>query len=379
MELNIVRLLKAYMKIKTSTAKSSSIIEIGIQLNKKGKEQNTEVLATQRGINSVTHLDTSKFINFIDFNSSEIQNYPPVQGHFSLRTAINDSYFDSKAEVDNIFVTIGSVLSLNLCFSILDVETIYLPEFYWGAYVNILKITNKKYETYKNFEFLYENIDLLKNCAVIISEPNNPLGSKESDEKIFEIIARLNKNNIPIIMDSPYRRVFIDNPDFYIKLLDYKNLILMESFSKYLGISGQRIGFLHSTHKEFNEEFKVRLLYATNGVNGFAQKLVTLLLSSVEGKQAVTEFLNTTRQGISQNINFLRDNNLLAEEFYIGKDVIGIFAVVNKSQDELFEKNIGAVNLSFFNLDKQKYCKYSRICVSVPPDKFKLFFSQFIV
>lgn len=72
----------------------------------------------------------------------------------------------------------------------------------------------------------------------------------------------------------------------------------------------------------------------------------------------------------------MQENNLLATDFYQNSMPIGIFAVVNKSQDLLFEKNIGAVSLSFFHQDKQKYKDFSRICVSLDNQLFKSFFSK---
>ena len=80
------------------------------------------------------------------------------------------------------------------------------------------------------------------------------------------------------------------------RLLNFKNVILLESFSKFLGLSGQRIGFLHSNNKDFNKEFKIQLLYATNGTNAFAQHLVYELLTSNEGKKAVNDFLDITNK-----------------------------------------------------------------------------------
>ena len=221
-----------------------------------------------------------------------------------------------------------------------------------------------------------KNAVKLKNSAVVICEPNNPLGNTENDETIINTIKELNKNGVIVILDSPYKRIFNKKNDFYIELLNFKNVILLESFSKFLGLSGQRIGFLHSNNKDFNEEFKIQLLYATNGTNAFAQKLVYELLTSNEGKKAVNDFLDITNAGIKENIKFLEEKKLLATEFYSEKKPFGIFVIVNKSQEELFLNNIGSVNLSFFNKDKEKYKNYSRICVSVKPEKLRKFFEK---
>jgi len=364
------------MEIIKSGARFSSIVDIGIRLKQKSIDTNTKVLAAHRGINAVTTIDLSQVIKRIDFNSTEIQNYPPSEGHSYLRKAINQFYFENEADNKNIFITIGSVLSLNLAFSILNASEVLLPEFFWGAYANILKINKKTFSTYSNFDYLLQNADKFQNKAVVICEPSNPLGNSESDSVIFQVVEALNKNGVTIIVDSPYRRVFNSDLAFYKQMLDFENVILLESFSKCLGLSGQRIGFLHSTNKEFNQEFRIQLLYATNGVNAFAQRLIFELLSSDDGKKAVNDFLEITKHGINKNIKFLHEKKLLPEIFYQKKLPLGIFAVVNKSQEFLFQHNIGAVNLSFFHTDKQKYQQFSRICVSLNPDEFELFFSK---
>ena len=56
----------------------------------------------------------------------------------------------------------------------------------------------------------------------------------------------------------------------------------------------------------------------------------------------------------------------------MSSEPMGIFVIVNKSEEELLEKRIGSVSLSYFTRDKkEEAAKYARICVSVPPEKFK--------
>ena len=59
-------------------------------------------------------------------------------------------------------------------------------------------------------------------------------------------------------------------------------------------------------------------MYNTNGINGFAQELVLRLLTTPEGKKAVTAFKERTTRDIALNIEYLRARGLLAEEFYHG-------------------------------------------------------------
>ncbi len=123
----------------------------------------------------------------------------------------------------------------------------------------------------------------------------------------------------------------------------------------------------------------MRISYATNGINGFAQTLVSNLLFTEIGKKAVSDFKNTTTTVIAKNIKYLQDNKLLASEFYQKSTPIGIFAVVNKSTEELFEQRIGSVSLNYFTLEpNDDYNCFSRILVAIPHEKFVSFFRTLI-
>jgi dihydrodipicolinate reductase len=79
-------------------------------------------------------------------------------------------------------------------------------------------------------------------------------------------------------------------------------------------------------------------------------------------------------ENITKNINYLVERNLLVKELYQNSRPIGIFAVINKSEDYLFQHKIGAVGLDkFVYHDKDIWSSYSRICVSVKHELFKKF------
>jgi len=237
------------MKIKHSGAKYSAIVSIGEKLNELEKSSGEKYLRLNRGIPSVTNIDLSEVVKLIDFNSPSIKVYPNNSGIPELKSAINKSFFNNKIDVNNLFVTAGGMNALDLVFKTLDLEKVYLPEFYWGAYANLLRINNIENDTYFSFYDL-EKLDH-KDSAVIICDPNNPVGNKYNDDMLLELVKKLERKNITVIWDSPYRKIFYEeDDDFYVKLSECKNVILVESFSKSIGLSGQRIGFIHTTDKE---------------------------------------------------------------------------------------------------------------------------------
>ncbi len=367
------------MKISKSGAKYSAIVKIGEDLKRRSQETGKEFLKLNRGINAVVNINLTNVIPLINFNSDAIQVYPANSGILELKNAINTTYFHNKAHADNIFISNGGMNALDLVIRTLDVDKIFIAEYYWGAYVNIMKINNMQYETYIDFDFIKNNINKIKGNAIIICDPNNPLGTKYDDSELLEIVSFLNQNNVTIIWDSPYRRLFYEENDtMYQDLLEYENVIITDSFSKSIGLSGQRLGFLHTQNTEFNIQLNINLLYNTNGINAFSQVLVEKILTTLEGKKAAKEFRETTVEHITKNINYLIDNDILASEFYTKAKPVGIFVIVNKSYQGLLNKNIGSVPLSFFTLKKDaEIDQYSRICVSVNHKKFKQYFDSF--
>lgn len=366
------------MKIAQSGVTYSAIVGINEKLKNLSKKTGEQYLFLNRGVNAVCNINLSDVINDIDFNSSDIQVYPLNRGKIILRDAINKVYFGDKTSSDNILVVPGASAGIDLAVQILDVDYYYLPEFYWGTYTKIMAMRNKQYKFYEDFDLLKQQTDKLKKAAVVICDPNNPIGNKVKDSELLELISILNKNGTIVIFDSPYRRVFYDDNDtFYQELLKFDNVVVIESFSKSVGLSGQRIGFIHSSNTELIEEGNVRLLFQTVGTNGFAQMLVYNLLTTDAGKKAVSDFKRETTKGIKQNIEYLQQKKLLVEEFYINSKPMGIFAVVNKTQNELLVANIGSVSLSYFTQTKAEIAqKYSRICVSVPHEIFTNFFDK---
>ncbi len=369
------------MKTKKSGAKYSAIVGIGEELKKLERETGQEYLALNRGINNVVKIDLNEIASEIDYNTAAMQFYAPTTGSLSLKKAINSEYFDNKADTDNIMITGGGMNALNILFSTLDVEKIYSHSMFWGAYANILKITKIEQDFYSDYEELAKNPEKFKNSAIIICDPNNPVGNKYSDKRLLEIVETLEKHDVTVIWDGPYRRLFYGNTDnLYQKLLQFKNVIITESFSKSVGLSGQRLGFIHTQNEELNKEVGIKLLYCNNGINTFSQILIEKLLTTKKGKKASSDFKKETVKHISRNIQYLIDNKLLASEFYQKSTPVGIFVIVNKSYEELLDKNIGSVPLNYFTKRTDiKPKKFSRICVSVPNDKFVSFFDKFKV
>jgi len=366
--------------VKLSNTTQSSIVAMGTRLAKAMKETGNEYLMLNRGVNSVVNIELTEVIKTIDFNSTDIQVYPSTNGKMELLKAINQEYFANQASEKNILVTGGGISGLDISLQNIQVDKVWLPPLFWGTYSQLLSLREISFTCYPNYNWLTENASKLSGNAVIICDPGNPAGEKYPDALLLELIRKLNNNGVIVLFDSPYRRLFYDQTDtFFQELMNLEHVIIIESFSKSLGLSGQRIGFIHNTQQSFIYEASLRLMYATNGVNAFAQVLVTRLLTSTEGIKAVNDFKKATTEHIAANLAFLEENKLLAGRFYHDSKPMGIFAIVNRSPEELFQNRIGSVGLDYFTLEPFEGMEnLSRILVSYPHEKFVSFFRCFL-
>jgi aspartate/methionine/tyrosine aminotransferase len=198
------------------------------------------------------------------------------------------------------------------------------------------------------------------------------------DHELFNKIHELSMTGAIVIFDSPYRKLFYED-DFFDRIAHLDNVIITESFSKWIGLSGLRMGFIFSKNKDFNSELNIRLLYEFNAVSSPSQMIIEKVISTTEGKEAHTKFRRITTENIKKNIDFLKQNNLLVKELYGEGEPMGIFAVINKSEDFLFQHKIGAVGLDkFVYHEKDFWSSYARLCVSVDHELFKKFIINII-
>jgi aspartate aminotransferase len=369
------------MNIQKSGATFSSIVGIGVKLKKLSEETGEEYLLLNRGVNAVCPIDLKDTLRHIDFNSPRIQVYAANKGTLELRRAINDEYFQGLSDAENISIVPGGMPAIDLTVQSLQLDKLYFSHYFWGSYAKLAKIRGIETGTYASLTELIQIISKEpagKKSAVLICDPNNPLGNKLDDSYLLDCIRQLNDLEVVVLFDSPYRRIFQGSEDtLFLELSKLPHVIITESFSKAYGLSGQRIGFVHSSDPEFNKELNIRILYSMNGVNAFAQELMWKLISTEEGKKAVADFRRKTAKDIAMNILYLQEHGLLQENVYEGSRPVGIFAVVNKSEEELLKYKIGSVSMNYFTLQKnEETASMSRICVSVPHEKFRLFFDR---
>lgn len=129
-----------------------------------------------------------------------------------------------------------------------------------------------RYEMVKNFELdekilevLHDSIDLLFLCT-----PNNPTGILIPELLLLNILDQAKKFGIRVVLDECFMDFVVQEKrcSMMKKIAEYKNLVIIKSFTKLYGIPGVRLGYGVTSDRDFLE--KMRRAGQTWAVNTIA-------------------------------------------------------------------------------------------------------------
>ena len=355
------------MKINTANVTYSSIVQIGENINKIEKETGDKYLKLHRGVMDVTTLDIDSLNLNLDLNSGKTQQYSGNDGSPELIETIKEEF----GLEGHVIITPGGMAGLDLLINSLGDETIWIPNYHWGSWNKILTTHGKEIKTFDDFK-----IDEFspRSGTVMLCYPSNPTGYCPDIETIKNFLARSKDAGVTVVLDLPYYYLFSDVNDGLSDFF-FDNVIVVSSFSKSIGLSGYRVGYISTKNEALYQTLRIRSLYKYNSISTLPQYIVNELLKE---KVAITEYRKKTVDSIKKNIMVLEMHGLLFDEY---PDMpTGPFAVVNVSYDELLKNKISSVPLSKFTLNKQlKHENCSRISVAVDHKVFWEYFEKILV
>ena len=250
-------------------------------------------------------------------------------------------------------------------------NTNWIPNYHWGSWNQILTTHGKEIKTFDDF-----NIEefMPREGVVMLCYPSNPTGYCPDLDVIKKFLLKSKDSGVTIVLDLPYYYLFNDINDGLSDLF-FENVIIVSSFSKSIGLSGYRVGYIATKNEQLYQTLRIRSLYKYNSISTLPQHIINELLKE---KTAITEYKKKTVDSIKKNIMVLEMNGLLFDEY--PQIPTGPFAVVNISYDELLKNKISSVPLSKFTLNKQlKHENCSRISVAVDHKVFWKYFEKMLV
>ncbi len=350
------------MNINNPEVSFSSIVKIGDSVSQRERETGDRYLSLHRGVMDVTTLDLSSID--IDLNSRSIQQYSSTVGMDSLIDVVR-KFFTIMDH--HIVITPGGMSSLDIVINSLSDDLFWVPDFHWGSWNKVLKVHGKNINTFDDHHI---NEFRPTSGVVMICYPSNPSGWIPDIKDIIEFLDHCYESGVTVIIDLPYYNLFFDGG-----ICDYgDNVIVVSSFSKSIGLSGFRIGFVATKNSELYEVLRTRSLYKYNSISNLPQFVIGELLSTDSGIESYKEYRRITISHIKKNIEYLSKRGLLWDGY--PSTPIGPFCIINIDHDTLMSNKISSVPLDKFTLGRLEYTNLSRISVAVPSSHFFMYFDE---
>jgi len=185
---------------------------------------------------------------------------------------------------NNVVMTVGAAGGLNVClktllnpgeevivFSPFFVEYVFYIENHGGKAV----ICETDKSTFEPDVDAFAKSITAQTKAVIINSPNNPTGVIYSADTLSKLAAIIKEKEIAfgtsilVLSDEPYSVIRYDNVELPHAFDYFENVIIANSFSKSLGLAGERIGYLAASNKTKDIDLLMNGLVFSNRTLGF--------------------------------------------------------------------------------------------------------------
>ncbi|WP_053363955.1 histidinol-phosphate transaminase [Bacillus sp. FJAT-27251] len=157
---------------------------------------------------------------------------------------------------------------------------------------------------YHDLEAMAEAVD--ENTAVVwLCSPNNPTGTYISSEDLSEFLQKV-PGDVLVVLDEAYYE-YVDAEDYYDALSlisEYKNLIVLRTFSKIYGLASLRVGYgaadasLIRTLEPAREPFNVNTLAHVAAI------------SAIQDQDFVQRCKKANQEGLQQFYTFCEEHQL---------------------------------------------------------------------
>lgn len=316
-------------------------------------------------------------MKYIKLNTNE-SPYPPSQGVLDavnseeaanlrlysdpeckhLKEAIADLY---KVGTENIYLSNGSDDILNFSFMAFAGNGVKaaFPEISYGfykVYAELYGLDYTKIPLKEDFSVDADDYCNL-NCFIVIANPNAPTGKTISKEDIIRIL-ETNPDNV-VLIDEAY--VDFGGESVYPLIKAYKNLLVVQTFSKSRSMAGARLGFAFGD-KELIDDLN-RIKFSTNPYN---LNRITL----VAGEAAIKEndyYINNCKKIIETRDYTTTELKKLGFEVIDSKANF-IFAKCSKIDGEDLYKSLKSKGILVRHFSDKKISDFIRITIGAKED-----------
>lgn len=151
------------------------------------------------------------------------------------------------------------------------------------------------YEKGKGWSFPYEETKkvLKESQALVLVNPNNPLGVLIPEDIMISLLKECGGLGIPVVIDEAYFEFC--GKTLKDLVLQYPNLIIIRTFSKYFGLSGLRLGYVLADESHIQSFMKIRTPWA---VNNFAVHAGAVVLDHKDEFKGICANIKDSRKDL---------------------------------------------------------------------------------
>ena len=194
-----------------------------------------------------------------------ITHYTPTLGLPALREAIADHYmreYQVAVESEQIIITPGSALALQLVLSLMvsDKDHVAMADPTYPSTHNLVRLlggtvlhipVNEDSSWQLNLDLLVQHWHESIN-AVLIASPSNPTGTIIADEQLQKIADLCADKSVFLLVDEIYHGlVYSRAPSSAVGMNE--NTFVINSFSKFYGMTGWRVGWIVAPKQYLSE------------------------------------------------------------------------------------------------------------------------------
>ncbi|EKD55420.1 MAG: hypothetical protein ACD_60C00009G0013 [uncultured bacterium] len=212
----------------------------------KRKKQDITTLSLGEAFFKIPYFDFQR----LDFDRG--YHYSDTKGLPGLREKIANYYckqYETSISEDNIIISAGSKMIIYMCMqAILNPnDEVLIHEPAWLSYKEQAHIVGAEVRSVPFFHGCehFHKFITDKTRMIIINNPNNPAGRTYTKDELLNLYHLCHSHNIYLLIDEAYSDFVVDNSFTSIAKLvpNLKGVIVTNSLSKNMGMSGWRIGY----------------------------------------------------------------------------------------------------------------------------------------
>ena len=206
--------------------------------------------------------------DFSEYEVDDLVHYTSSRGYpklLSVLSATLNSSYGLATSTNNLMITSGSKIAIFMALLYARNESskkVAIIEPAWLSYNEQVKLTGCVPEFFGKDFSIKGIIDQLSDqyCAVILNNPNNPQGNRYSSDELETLVKHCKEKSITLIVDEAYSDFLVSGEHFCSAarwINENDKLIVVNSLSKNLGMSGFRIGYAIASNWAINQLIKL--------------------------------------------------------------------------------------------------------------------------